>query len=78
MLSAKRKEASMPADKVSKVTGLNKTTDVTMKRGAVGVAAARGVAEKKLPGKKTPPTLTLKREKNQQMKAASSPTMHKK
>jgi hypothetical protein len=78
MLSAKRKGASMPTNKVGKVTGLNKTTDVTMKRGAVGSIAARDVAEKKLPGKKAPPTLILKRGKNESAKAASSPTRHKK
>jgi len=68
----------MPTNKVGKVTGLNKTTDVTMKRGAVGSIAARDVAGKKLPGKKTPPTLTLKRGENESTKAASSPTRHKK
>ena len=60
----------MGTENGKKITGMNKTTDVTMKRGAVGTAAARDVEEKKLPGKRTPPTLTLKRGENQSMEAS--------
>jgi len=49
-------------DNAKKITGMNKTTDVTMKRGAVASAQARDV--EKLPNKKTPPTLILKRSKD--------------
>jgi hypothetical protein len=50
---------------VRKIPGLNKSGDVTLKRGAVTAAGAEEVSSKKLPGKKQPPTLTLKRGKNQ-------------
>ena len=61
----------MSAD-VLKFPGLHKTGDVTLKRGVVGAAkAAEDESLKKLPGKKTPPTLTLKRGKNQSMEAAA-------
>jgi hypothetical protein len=56
----------MSADKVRKLRGLRKTTDVTLKRGDTASAEAEPVAAlKKLPGKRKPPTLTLKRGKNQ-------------
>jgi hypothetical protein len=55
----------MCADQVRKVPSLNKTGDVTLKRGAMQAAEAENSSLKKLPGKKKPPTLTLKRGKNQ-------------
>jgi hypothetical protein len=55
----------MCADQVRKVPGLNKTGDVTLKRGAMQAAEVENSSLKKLPGKKKPPTLTLKRGKNQ-------------
>ena len=50
----------MCAEKIKKVSGLNKTGDVTLKRGAISAAEADS-SLKKLPGKRKPPTLTLKR-----------------
>lgn len=58
----------MAAD-AKKITGLNKQTDVTLKRGVV--QASKDVSLKKLPGKKTPPTVTLKRGKNQSIEDAA-------
>ena len=49
-----------PATEARKITGLNKTTDVTLKRGVVGVAQAERGSLKKLPGKRKPPTATQK------------------
>ena len=58
----------MSADEARKLTGLRKTTDVTLKRGYTASAERLPVTElKKLPGKKKPPTLTLKRGKNQSL-----------
>ncbi|MGD0444005.1 MAG: hypothetical protein ABSA39_08720 [Edaphobacter sp.] len=44
-----------------------------MKRGAVRAAEAEGPSLKKLPGKKTPPTLVLKRGSNQSMETPMPP-----
>jgi hypothetical protein len=55
------------ADKVRKLRGLRKTTDVTLKRGYTASEAEPLAALKKLPGKRKPPTLTLKRGKNQSL-----------
>lgn len=54
-------------DKIQKMPGLNKGTDITLKRGAIlagkpAVVKKDAVEMKKLPGKKKPPTLTLKRD----------------
>ena len=54
-----------------KLSGLNKSTDITLKRGVVKASAADDPSMKKLPGKKKPPTLTLKRGKNQSMGEAA-------
>jgi hypothetical protein len=59
------------AASTKKITGLNKSTDVTLKRGVVNASAVDDASMKKLPGKKKPPTLTLKRGKNQSMEAAA-------
>ena len=53
-----------------KLPGLQKTNDITLKRGLTAPAATEEPALKKLPGKRTPPTLTLKRGKNQSMEMA--------
>ena len=60
----------MSAD-VRKFPGLHKTGDVTLKRGVVGVAKDEDQSLKKLPGKTNPPTLVLKRGKNQSVEAAA-------
>jgi hypothetical protein len=45
----------------SKVTGMNKQTDVTLKRGVAPLATGPDQPlKKKLPGKKKPPTMPLK------------------
>jgi hypothetical protein len=63
----------MCADQVRKLPGLHKTGDVTLKRGAVRAAEAEDPSLKKLPGKKTPPTLVLKRGRNQSMETPMPP-----
>jgi hypothetical protein len=63
----------MCADQVRKLPSLHKTGDVTMKRGAVLPAEAGDLSLKKLPGKKTPPTLALKRGGNQSMETPMPP-----
>jgi hypothetical protein len=42
-------------DSAKKITGMNKNTDVTMKRGAVRSVTARDVSTKKLPAQRHPP-----------------------
>jgi hypothetical protein len=42
-------------DSAKKITGMNKNTDLTMKRGAVRSVTPRDVSAKKLSGKKDPP-----------------------
>lgn len=54
----------MSADAIKKLPSLHKQGDVTLKRGAVRAAEAEDPATKKLPGKKTTPTLILKRSKD--------------
>ena len=63
----------MCADQVRKLPGLHKTGDVTLKRGAVLAAEAEDPFLKKLPGKKTPPTLVLKRGRNRSMETPMPP-----
>jgi len=50
---------------------------VLVEAGSSERIAARDAAEKKIPGKKTPPTLTLKHGKKESTAAALSPTKHK-
>lgn len=54
----------MPAEAVPKVPSLHKQGDVTLKRAAMRAPEAEAPSAKKLPGKKTPPTLILKRSKD--------------
>ena len=55
----------MSPDAATKLPGIHKTGDVTLKRGALTASNSQDVPLKKLPGKKKPPTLFPKGGKDQ-------------